>query len=787
MDLHGIVSLCPETWPMIHQLQEITVFYIFSGMKIFQAIVLLLLLSPAWGQELDTLNADSLTHNYFSLAPGLQKNKISASGNSIIGMNGTLSFQTNTGISVFNSLRGNVPNFSISPYFTITTVGWRSSTPLLVVDGLPYAQGIFNSCNFNGSEFSSIDLLMSGNAAIIFGGNAAGGAIVLHTKSGKGVSRPTVEFNSYTTNSWRKSDVFNVSNMRDSIIQRTDSLGNTYADTVSFFEGTYSKKRLDQWLLSNTLAYSQDFGKADVRVSVNNVQQPNGDNSPKGQTLYNFKINSGLELNKFNARLILDKNFSSLDYITYTLGRPWVDTTSQALKGHIHNDFLQGNLVLKYDILDWISISTQLAQSRIVSEDKIESLSNKKTTSERQFANSILSVSKEFVRNLSTSFYAGFQYDNNTWRYRGSNQTSNLSTEKEFDTKAIIAGLDIGYKKFAFINGTLRSEKLSYISFTDDQISYALSGAFIFSDAFNLVGNVLSFGKVRGSFGKNQISGGNSFPFSRSTTNILNSLLTQPLASYSQNQSIEAGIDVTLFKNKITLTYNYFNILQSRLGSSVPVDPSTGFSSMFINLGDVRTKGSEVMASANVYKNKNWDFTTSLVWGMMDFEIEEQSGGSWPVTIPGFPSGGWYTPTQSIGNPNPDWTGSWLNRLTFKKFNLGILCDFVKGGDFYSGTSGSINRGPFILPGVIQWDGQINAGDYNSDNYVVSIEDGSFAKLREITLGYQLPARWWRNGFVSITARNLAMIYSKSGEDPEEGTPATPYIKSMSLNLNLTF
>ncbi|MFN0217074.1 MAG: TonB-dependent receptor, partial [Saprospiraceae bacterium] len=227
--------------------------------------LLFLQISTVFGQSIDSVKTDSIKTGYFTLTPALPKKQIHSSGNVVVCIDDTTYFQTNYGISIFNSLRGQVPNFTIDPYFKVRSIGWRSSTPLLVIDGLPYSQEIINSYNFNAIEFTSINLLISGNASTLFGSNGANGAVILQTKSGEGKSKPTIEFNSYTTNSWNMIEEFNVTDIRDSIINRVDSLGIITPDTVQFYEGENSKKRLTQWFLSNTLAYSQDFGKVDLR------------------------------------------------------------------------------------------------------------------------------------------------------------------------------------------------------------------------------------------------------------------------------------------------------------------------------------------------------------------------------------------------------------------------------------------------------------------------------------------------------------------------------------------
>jgi len=190
-----------------------------------------------------------------------------------------------------------------------------------------------------------------------------------------------------------------------------------------------------------------------------------------------------------------------------------------------------------------------------------------------------------------------------------------------------------------------------------------------------------------------------------------------------------------------------------------------------------------------------------------------------------------------IGNGVADFTGGINNSLTWKNLNFTFLIDFKSGGDIYSGTNvrmtqagftkqtllGREGEAPLTITGVIQ-DGTdqngnpvykpitktltpgeaqnywSNLGDRAAERFVY---DASFIKLRQITLGYNIPKRLLnktpiQNLMVSFVARNLAILYKNVDNiDPESsytssnsqgldyfGFPAT---RTFGFNLRATF
>lgn len=190
------------------------------------------------------------------------------------------------------------------------------------------------------------------------------------------------------------------------------------------------------------------------------------------------------------------------------------------------------------------------------------------------------------------------------------------------------------------------------------------------------------------------------------------------------------------------------------------------------------------------------------------------------------------------GNYNPDWMLGIQNNFTYKNFNLGFLFDIRYGGIVVSrtktigSTSGqleetllgrengydlSVEGNGIISPGVIQnADGTFTPNTikitsrnwhnryYERNNVEAAKYDASYVKLREVTLGYNIPRELIRKSpfediKISLVARNLALWTENPHFDPEtlsmSGGTLQPGVENMSFpstrsigfNINLKF
>lgn len=166
---------------------------------------------------------------------------------------------------------------------------------------------------------------------------------------------------------------------------------------------------------------------------------------------------------------------------------------------------------------------------------------------------------------------------------------------------------------------------------------------------------------------------------------------------------------------------------------------------------------------------------------------------------------------QVIGNANPKFTGGWNNQVSYKNFDLSVFVNFVVGNDIYNankiewtdGAFGNLNMLEFMkdrwtninAQGQVVTDpAELKALNANAKIWTPvrvqrwwlhswAVEDGSYLRINNLTLGYTLPKKLLSKIKVpSIriygTVNNLATITSYSGYDPDvtarRSDPLTP-------------
>ena len=169
-----------------------------------------------------------------------------------------------------------------------------------------------------------------------------------------------------------------------------------------------------------------------------------------------------------------------------------------------------------------------------------------------------------------------------------------------------------------------------------------------------------------------------------------------------------------------------------------------------------------------------------------------------------------------IGNGTPKWYGGITNTFSFKGVDLSFMFQFNYGNDVYNATriyaSQTQDQRANLMAEVADrwtvtnasnkvpaWDGYIK-----NEIYSRFIEDGSFLRLKNLTVGYTFPQRWTRKFYVSklrlyFTAQNLFVVTGYKGYDPEvnmrASNPMTPSLdwgaypksKVYTFGIDLTF
>ena len=146
-----------------------------------------------------------------------------------------------------------------------------------------------------------------------------------------------------------------------------------------------------------------------------------------------------------------------------------------------------------------------------------------------------------------------------------------------------------------------------------------------------------------------------------------------------------------------------------------------------------------------------------------------------------------------IGNVTPKWIAGMSNTFTYKSFIFSFVLDMKNGGDIlnldnhylfvYGTPKVTENRGSTtIFPGIIQSTGKPNTMPVVlSQNYYTnllanvdesSVEDGSYLKLRQATIGYNFGTSLFKGRAIkgltlTVTATNFILQKNYTGSDPE--------------------
>ncbi len=164
-----------------------------------------------------------------------------------------------------------------------------------------------------------------------------------------------------------------------------------------------------------------------------------------------------------------------------------------------------------------------------------------------------------------------------------------------------------------------------------------------------------------------------------------------------------------------------------------------------------------------------------------------------------------------IGNPNPSWLFSMNNSLSYKGFELSVFLQGIAGNKIYNannidnpGMAPAYNQTTDVLK---RWQGEGTSnsmpravfGDPNQNTRVSDrfVENGSYLRLKNITLSYTFPKQWLQkaqieNARLSLSCENVATITGYSGFDPEVGINGIdqnryPISRTFSLGLNFNF
>jgi TonB-linked SusC/RagA family outer membrane protein len=355
------------------------------------------------------------------------------------------------------------------------------------------------------------------------------------------------------------------------------------------------------------------------------------------------------------------------------------------------------------------------------------------------------------------------------------------------------------------------------------------------------------------------------FPFLGYGSYLESNIMGNPELKPEITTEYEVGADLRFVQNRIGIDISYYSKKSINQIFPAPIPSETGFLQRVINAGEITNKGIELTVDLIPLKIAGFEWDIRATYSKNNNEVVKLTEGVESIRLAGFTSPGifikekvpygviWGTRYErnekgqvlidddpesdfygfpliaddlgQIGVVTPDWLGGIRNTFLYKGISLTALIDIRKGGDlinfdeYYSTYYGSSIQtedrdNPVIAKGVKASDGtpndiELDAFDYYAniaslaDEFMVQKSD--FIKLREVSIGYNLPKKILNKTPLSeisvvLTGRNLWMKTDKSftGSDPELSLYGSnngqgflnyqmPASKSYSVSLNIIF
>jgi len=466
----------------------------------------------------------------------------------------------------------------------------------------------------------------------------------------------------------------------------------------------------------------------------------------------------------------------------------------------------------------------------------------------------------------------------------------------------VFADIKLGFRDFLFLNLSARNDWSSTLPEGENSFFYpAVSLGFDFTQAFDIESSILSYGKVRASFGQvgndaplyatqnyftQAVGGGDGFiadatiqfPFLGNNAFEQDGTLGNTDLRPELTTTYEIGADLRFLQNRLGLDVTYYYSETSDQIIPVEISAASGFIERIQNAGLISNEGIEAVLSGTVVQNDDFQWNVNVNFTAYENTVEELAEGIDNVFLAGFTStssrviegepfgvlfgqafqrteageiiiGSSGFPLQAadpkiIGDPNPDWLMGISNSFGYKGVSFSFLWDIRQGGDVWNGTNGVAEyfgvtqetadfRGEagqgVVFEGVVasgtNTEGETiytpNQQQVDLNNNAIgtasnrwqrygfgtlgeeNIEDASWIRLRQVSLGYGLPKSLLGDGpfkavNFTLTGRNLLLFTPYTGIDPETNLTGTsngfgldyfnnPNTRGYSLSVRLTF
>lgn len=305
-------------------------------------------------------------------------------------------------------------------------------------------------------------------------------------------------------------------------------------------------------------------------------------------------------------------------------------------------------------------------------------------------------------------------------------------------------------------------------------------------------------------------------------TGVAPTQLANPDLKWEETNQLNLGVDFGFWNDRLSGSIDWYNKSTTDLLIEFTVPQPSVVATRLDNVGEVTNKGLELslntvnISHGSFFWRTNFNFATNknevVDLGGRNFITHGRVSGaglsdiSAQIILPGYALGTFFGPKflgydangeeilstdptrperttgplgdgrQILGDAQPDYTFGIANSLNYKNFDLRVFVQSVQGNKILNNTRMEYQRASNVKGGINFFQDavdDVNAGlnpdatVHFSDRF---IEDGSFIRLQNVTVGYTFPTGWLRNlrslrGYIS--ADNLFVITDYKGYDPE--------------------
>lgn len=344
---------------------------------------------------------------------------------------------------------------------------------------------------------------------------------------------------------------------------------------------------------------------------------------------------------------------------------------------------------------------------------------------------------------------------------------STTQYEEDYRIVSAFGDLSLSFNNYLFLNVTGRNDWSSTLARGNNSFFYpSASLSYIFTDHIGKPG-WLSYGKLRASVAE---VGKDTDPYEINTYYGSNVLTSSGQVTWTRGDqkgdeglkpertsTLELGAELRALNNRIGLDFTWYKLNSRDQIIPVFVSPTSGFSSIITNAGEIENKGIEIVLNGSPVKGKNfsWDATlnfsrnrnkvVSIKEGLTEIVVGEWFGyvGATATMkyVPGYPVGNIYGTSYQryygnkpddgvtvdhslplvientgtnrgfprrepnlkqriLGNSQPDWIGGIINNLRYKDITLSFLFETQQGMDRYNqlgNYQAAFGTAPFTL------------------------------------------------------------------------------------------